>query len=1843
MIEGCSRKPPCPRLLYAVGVGLSPGVYADYDEANRFMGAGHGARMQRFDNEADALAFVGRYSKGRITQGALPTIPAPLEGIKRIAVETTWHETSRVPIDLTVTGSITFLEKMGFLWDSCPLSFNYKTGKKIVTQTKRHKSSDSGIYVHCAESGISVIDIDGMTSHSMALLNLLAGECNMVSLTNKGIHLVFKHSPHLPTGYSNTEACIDTRSGGKDILFVQPSRYDCPQGRIKYTWHRVPKDNNLLPCPPRIIDWIRRLAAKKAIRTGEQQKIPQTPRDPLPPEPRARSPSPYQREAATPEVSQRSKDDEMEVHREARSESCPEQNTGQMREAGTPQREPSLLQPPPQDHEEHLWHDATATAAPEVRTMRALDKSIIIMTLNIGGYAHIMDEKGNPHALFLSLVGTLSQPSAIALTDIRLTPQYPNETHSNIWRNFCAGMKASGYVTHGICGPNGVAIFSAGLTDYSVPPPDQSQDALELHIRRIRPQDPTARLIFRAVYFPHAPCDTHKIYPTLTRMAILASLKQNISITTGDTNAEAANKRTYGQRLTMACHVRVMTPCTGKPTRGKDGNLVGGGHAQAIWTTHPSIIVPNSPRSLKDFGSLSDHHQPLVYEISLTNAIRGEGPATANLRKQMRVLKKGMSASDAADRMTTAARDGGMPALKQTMLLITEVPESKKYDKKSTQRTNALKDSERIIAKRENIMKAAEQQQHKVNKAVLQAAIKNSPSLKQNIFQKQNTPLPTIKDISERYAKVLQSMSWVKVPCNLAEYFDEVAEIFAQVDARVKRDMEADYTEQEAREGREYLKHTKTYCDFEARLAHLMGPTAVAEVAKEFTAWQLEISLEVTRKILGVPTNKRHSETDAEKILHKLLRPIGLAELLRAWFAICQNRRLVQILRQVAPERMFCSIPNREGHDMTLSLLSMVTLARNSPLWMIQGDISKCWDFLQHEGISYLDKMLGMKTPIFHTMAQQIRETLIDVYAAEGKPARAHQDAGGPQGAQTVPSLAMLILTPLMVKLQQHAEGSSKDKEELVKLLRDAFNFADDFFVTSDDLRDAIERFMLAQYLCELVGWKLNLVAVACNERAQMFAKSQARSLPDGASLSSSGENLTIGKVTCKIEATVRPLQACVHLREGKTPCANTKCTACPKPHTEKLHEECRSRVINNLAAQPLPIVDKAQFANQNLVASLMYAAYSCQRQAAALFELETEIRHTIFGHGYGGYVEGAHLPAPKGGLGLADSMRLLAVDTAATLERAIARQGVASRLLIEVRQTAGWPHPILSALRGELPKKRHATIQPSHPFATFELHRDLLVRQSPQRNTAIAFRFTVKREQKKQLLVHITAVAWATDHEAPELVYRVKRKGTNERMLKMVLLAQVLEREALKGCGVTLSHELPGDMLARVDALRKERRAMHYEGKVFESVVVRTRVEARDHKPLPNDIDGTLYAEENLIPESYPISAKVAGCNYVTGSLRDNSITKLKQLQEEEYRERNQIREILYPPSYAEQVDLEYSAASAGILHGIHYESELTFTQSNKLVRLKTGTELKSSEHVVCAQCSDNTKVTLSHIAWHVSQETLHEVADSLEAVAPKCKTCGTPACMCKKTGLKFGPLDRSNLHPSMVFGFVRKDFLTAPKHPSDIKEYLKLMKKIAATYALVGLAEYKKCNPKCEQDSTPDTLPPQLAVDESKKYLYQAYADASLRETEEGPWIVGLGGFIQEGEGNVIAHFAIRKEVPRGTSPTHAEHLASLALANMTLHKRVQNVALLADNNAVPNQIDGLWCTKGLMISVIREKTHHILARIGHGYLWTSRVFNGVADQLAKDAIEGRVTRHDWDIDAEIDEILAWAGAGS
>ena len=215
VVESCSTRPQCRR-YYAVANGPNPGVYDSYAQAILKMGPEAGVLLQRFDTEDRAIQFVKSKGKGAMTQitggtqpriGALPNRFEPLTGVKLIASQTLWHSSSRSPPEFTDAQSVSFLEDMGFAWDSCPLAFDYKRNKKIVRQTKRHNRGDTGIYLHCAESAVSVVDIDGSTKQSADLLRLLAGECNMVSFTLKGIHLFFRYTPDLPSGYANPEAC----------------------------------------------------------------------------------------------------------------------------------------------------------------------------------------------------------------------------------------------------------------------------------------------------------------------------------------------------------------------------------------------------------------------------------------------------------------------------------------------------------------------------------------------------------------------------------------------------------------------------------------------------------------------------------------------------------------------------------------------------------------------------------------------------------------------------------------------------------------------------------------------------------------------------------------------------------------------------------------------------------------------------------------------------------------------------------------------------------------------------------------------------------------------------------------------------------------------------------------------------------------------------------------------------------------------------------------------------------------------------------------------------------------------------------------------------------------------------------------------------------------------------------------------------------------------------------------------------------------------------------------------------------------------------------------------------
>ena len=95
----------------------------------------------------------------------------------------------------------------------------------------------------------------------------------------------------------------------------------------------------------------------------------------------------------------------------------------------------------------------------------------------------------------------------------------------------------------------------------------------------------------------------------------------------------------------------------------------------------------------------------------------------------------------------------------------------------------------------------------------------------------------------------------------------------------------------------------------------------------------------------------------------------------------------------------------------------------------------------------------------------------------------------------------------------------------------------------------------------------------------------------------------------------------------------------------------------------------------------------------------------------------GSHLPAKNYGLGLRDTMRALAIDTVAILERGMAREnGTMLEQIVELFKKRGaWPKTIASALNGNE--------QDEIPIMSARPHYSLLARTDPsQRRSQIAW-----------------------------------------------------------------------------------------------------------------------------------------------------------------------------------------------------------------------------------------------------------------------------------------------------------------------------------------------------------------------------------------------------------------------------------------------------------------------------------------------------------------------------------------
>ena len=139
------------------------------------------------------------------------------------------------------------------------------------------------------------------------------------------------------------------------------------------------------------------------------------------------------------------------------------------------------------------------------------------------------------------------------------------------------------------------------------------------------------------------------------------------------------------------------------------------------------------------------------------------------------------------------------------------------------------------------------------------------------------------------------------------------------------------------------------------------------------------------------------------------------------------------------------------------------------------------------------------------------------------------------------------------------------------------------------------------------------------------------------------------------------------------------------------------------------------------------------------------------------------------------------------------------------------------------------------------------------------------------------------------------------------------------------------------------------------------------------------MSTEATVIPDAYPLSIKVWGKSVVTGSLKEDVIRELKKRQESEFWDGN--RQLIRLVPFREQVDLELSCVSAGILRGTYYTNELPARRANLLMRLLTGAEIKTNvskcQVKECKLCD----LTLEHIASHVDRSQVPEIINKIES----------------------------------------------------------------------------------------------------------------------------------------------------------------------------------------------------------------------------------------------------------------------
>ena len=1431
-----------------------------------------------------------------------------------------------------------------------------------------------------------------------------------------------------------------------------------------------------------------------------------------------------------------------------------------------------------------------------------------------------MDPSGLPSPFFLSFLKEFEPPFLVCLNDIQLR-------NSDVaWQNFMRAMNSSDTRVLGINGPRGEAMLASKdiyeAHNWSFPECPKNSDHVEFQLRRFNVKQSETRLIIIAPYFAYEP--TERKNPTKAVAAARAAtmVPGNVVFMVGDMNLGRYHKAGYAQSLMGAGFTRIETPITGKPVPLKKGGF-GGGRAQAIWSTHPELVDPELVRVLPNFDMLSDHHRPVVFEIpGFTKFVP---PPRLDMKSGMRIVKNPSMYQKATREVQPGP--GALANLYAVMFANTVV--QPRAASKHKARPNAKDVADTIILPTRNeLRKKLEKGKQRLiqmdvarTKKIFAAAYRNETLLKNLVFPKRHDERTMVPDANERMARVLTKRSWVVSPVRLHDYFGNFEGMYSSVSKDLKTALTAKYTASELHRNLRSLGLWKTYTDFEGRALHLFDMCTLGILADSFDERARGIDVEaMVRQIIGLPTGKKHFETEIDNILRKENRPIGLSAVIDALYYICQNARLAPIVAAVAPENMHGFIRGREGHDMIFEIFFAIELANMSQLkiYVVQGDIEKHFDQLPHDGISHLDKLLGLAEPFFATIVGKIRRTVNEIRVQPGEPGRATQFAGGSQGDQRVPSISALLLAPLALALKNNVAGSIPQDRytEIKRLIRIVVNFADDWVFASDSLPDAMGRFHMAAEMCEFLGMNLKLVAVACNHHAVNPY------IPN---------HVDYGGERFVIKAALRILGTCIHLRPHSA-CAKTKCKACDKQSESRICTECLPKAIRNLGSLPLPILDKAEIGNQRILASLIYGAYTCEAQQLIWENAATEIRYQIYGYGYGGYKVVSSLPALSGGIGMKSSREHLAIETANILERVMCRNGAAKEIVMAVRRhprNADWPEPFARALMGTA----------ETPVLKFDLHSTLRKDPQDRRSQDAPCQIEIMRifvDPESVIMAVIGRSLTGTIRYYHEFEKRnPQHKIWKEEHLvraQIRILARIVEKESSLSRRVVIK-ALPPNIAVVVSVFKLNNKRHYAKDRAYTSVLERTEIVSLTDDTSPPDAFPPAHETDHSVPELYPVSALSRGTPFVTTSLNYESLNTLRIHAEEQYRDCKQILEII-PREH--HIDHENSACAAGVRRGVHYESFLKTSEANTHLRLVTGallktpvlaeedtmpgTEPRPGEIKWGEKCKAQLKsspehpdmkgecghpLTLAHIISHISEIEFDAVTNEVNKFS------------------KFGHLNFPYIKRDyMAFGFMPKGlYKTVPLEKQ--KEFRKHMLKTSTTFARISQRQFLLCQQRqILDDTTPDYVI-ETGASISLNYEYLARADAAqLPGKNPGePCTIGLGGhIIRISTGEEVKRFVVRRQIPTENS-TLAEHFAHLVLSKMTASCGYNDTCFGSDNNAVPKQSEGNWKVNCEKIRIIRGVTATIKAGLPrHAEAWFPREENVRADELSKLALNGK-----------------------